>query len=416
MAARAQDHVTATGTQSFLPELHADRPLPDRDLAMALQLFNGQNVLNRDRTIGVFERPLAPSLRPRGGQQAFLAEGVVLRSDAFITPDFNGVATVLTVLPSAILAMPDWYPPPAVRSLPPRRGVVAPTLPPRPAVSTLRFVLAGGTIYFDDNNGAKVRQTGVRYPAPGEALIFFGETIAGQNSSQPPSSVLLLAGACALQGRACMSIDGNPMNSDTLAAQIPGGLDTALAFHLAGAAIADPTREGIRGLAGSLESRYNLGIGDLRKQAGPELPMNIPFAPATADETFVRAHVLETDASLTLGGLGVLTHTLVGVDRILMGPLPKEHTIDVVQRGGFVSKDDSVLAALTTAEYPLVEGGDYFLTVGRTSDNRWELRSAWRVIHDQVFSLDRSRTQTVSRDGTAYWKSTAAFLKTLGLQ
>ena len=214
-----------------------------------------------------------------------------------------------------------------------------------------------------------------------------------------------------------MSIDGNAMNSDALAARIPGGLDTALAFNLAGAAIASPTREGIRGLAGSLEGRYNLGVGDLRKQPGPEIPMTIPFAPATADETFVRAHVLESDASLTLGGLGVVTHTLVGVDRVLMGPLPKEHTIDIVQRGGLLRKDDgTVLSALTAAEYPLVEGGDYFLTVGRTSDNRWELRSAWRVIHDQVFSLDRARVQMVSRDGTSYWKSTDAFLKTLGVQ
>ena len=143
LAVRAQDHVTATSADSFLPELRGDRPAPDRDLAMALQLFNGQNVLNRDRSVGVFDRPLAPSLRPLGGPQAFIAEGVVLRSDAFLAPDLNGVVTVLTVMPSAILAMPQWYPPPAVRSLPPRRGLVPPTLPPRPPATTLRFVLAG---------------------------------------------------------------------------------------------------------------------------------------------------------------------------------------------------------------------------------------------------------------------------------
>ena len=412
-----QDHVAAGATESVLPELRGDRPMPDRDLALALRLFNGQNVLdNKDRTVGMVDRAVPLSLHPRGGQTAVIAEGVVLRTDAFLAPDLGGMVTVLTVLPSTMLTMPAWFPPAAQRTAAPRKGSFVPVVPPRPTGSTLRFALAGGTVYFDDNNGAKVRQTGVRYPAAGEALVFFGETIQGEDRSQPPSSVLLLAGACSLQGQRCMSIDGSATVSDALAAQVPGGMVTAEAFSFAGAAIANPNREGIRGVAGSLEGRYNLGIGDLRKQAGPEIPMT-PFAPATADETFVRAHVLETDAALTLGGLGVVTHTLVGVDRMLMGAMPKEHTIDVTQRGGLLWKDSGiVLPALLPAQYPLVEGGDYFLTVGRTSDNRWELRSAWRVVDDQVFSLDRLRTQVVARERTTYWKSTADFLKTLGMQ
>jgi hypothetical protein len=411
-----QDHVTATATDSVLPGLHGDRPPPDRDLAIAFRLFNGQSALNsRDRSLGVVERVLPLSLRPRVGASTVIAEGVVLRTDAFLAPDLNGMITVLTVLPSAMLAMPGNYPAAAQAGPASRRRAPASAAAPRPAGTTLRFALAGGTIYFDDNNGADVRQAGVRYPAPGEALIFFGETIAADDSARTPSSVLLLTGACAPQGQQCSSIDGNPLTSDALTTAVPNGLRTAAAFSLAGAPIADAESEGVRGLGASVEARYNLGIGDLRALDGPEIFMP-PFAAATADELLVRGHILQNEADLTVGGLGVVTVSTVAVDRTLVGTGPKERTMSVTQRGGLLWKDSSViLPALFPAQYPLAEGGDYFLAMGHTSDNRWELRSAWRVVGDRIFSLDRPRTQLFLRNDNAYSMSVDAFLRKLGL-
>ncbi len=75
-----------------------------------------------------------------------------------------------------------------------------------------------------------------------------------------------------------------------------------------------------------------------------------------------------------------------------------------------------MLPALTATQQPLVEGGVYFLTVGRTSDNRWELRAAWRIVEDQVFGLDRPRNMVTAHDGGSYWKTTGLFLKAHGLQ
>jgi hypothetical protein len=415
LVAQAQAHVSGSGDRSVIPVLRGERPTLDRDLQMALQLFNGQNALDmRSRTVGVVERELPDSLLQQSDDDfnEFIAEGVVLRTDAYLAPDRTGMVTVLTVLPTAILRSPPSFPPPAARQV--RRGPFVPIQPPRPSGSTLRFAMAGGRVYFDDNNGATLRQAGVRYPGPGESLLFFGQTIGGENG-QPGSSVLQLTAACAMQGATCTSIDGDPVSSDMLTDQVPGGMTTAHAYDAAGAPIADRSREGMRGVAGSVESHYNLGQGDVRLLAGPEIAMP-PFVPAAANETVVRAHVLSSDATLTLGGLGVVTRSIAAVDKLYSGALPGERTLDITQRGGLLWKDGStVLAALNPSQQQLVEGGDYFLTVGRTSDNRWELRAAWRVIDDEVFALDRSRTMAVTQDGSLHWVSTAAFLKAHGV-
>jgi hypothetical protein len=416
LAAQAQGHVSGAGDNSVIPVLRGERPTLDRDLQMALQLFNGQNALDMSsRTVGVVEQELPDSLLQQSADDFndFIAEGVVLRTDAYLAPDRTGMVTVLTVLPTAILRAPPSFPPPVVRQA--RRGPFVPVPPPRPAGSILRFAMAGGTVYFDDNNGATLRQAGVRYPAPGESLMLFGQTIGGENG-QPGSSVLQLTAACVLQRATCASIDGDPVSSDMLTDQVPGGITTAQAYNAAGAPIADRSREGMRGVAGSVESHYNLGQGDVRLLAGPEIAMP-PFVPAAAGETVVRAHVLSSDATLTLGGLGVVTRAIAAVDKLYSGTLPGERTLDITQRGGLLWKDGStVLAALNPAQQPLVESGDYFLVVGRTTDNRWELREAWRVVDDEVFALDRSRAMAVKRDSSSYWESTAAFLKAHGVE
>ena len=416
LAAQVQGHVSGAGDNSVIPVLRGERPTLDRDLQMALQLFNGQNALDmRSRTVGVVEQELPDSLLQQSDDDLndFIAEGVVLRTDAYLAPDHTGMVTVLTVLPTAILRSPPSFPPPVARQA--RRGPFVPIPPPRPAGSTLRFAMAGGTVYFDDNNGATLRQAGVRYPGPGESLLLFGETIGGEHG-QPGSSVLQLTAACAMQGATCTSIDGDPVSSDMLTDQVPGGMTTAHAYDAAGAPIADRSHEGIRGVAGVLEGRYNLGQGDVRLLAGPEIALP-PFMPAAADEIVVRARVLSSDATLTLGGLGVVTRSIAAVDKLYSGTLPGERTLDITQRGGLLWKDDStVLAAMSPAQQPLVEGGDYFLQVGRTSDNRWELRAAWRVVDDEVFALDRSRASAITRDGSSHWESTAEFLRAHGVQ
>jgi len=413
----AQDHVPGSGYQSVIPELRSDRYNIDRDLQIALRAFNGQNALGmNNRSVGVVDRSISLNLRTNAVSDV-IAEGVVLRTDAYLAPDKNGMVTVLTVLPAVILRAPAGFPSPSVVSnrLSGRRNEMVPAPSPSPQGSILRFAMAGGTIYFDDNNGATLRQPGVRYPAPGENLVFFGETIGG-GPTEPSSAVLLLKNACAPQGRACASIDGSAISSDALATNLSGSMATVQAYSATGAAIADPTREGVRGLAPLLEGHYNLGQGDLRRLSGPEIAMP-PFTPAEADQSVVRAHILRSDANLTTGGLGVITTSVAAVEKVYQGTTPRERTMDIVQRGGLLWKDSSVvLAALTTAQQPLVEGGDYFLTLGRTNDNRWELRAAWRIVDDQVFALDRPRGMAISRDGGSYWKSTALFLKSHGLR
>lgn len=416
--ALAQDHVLGSGSQSVIPELRGDRHNIDRDLQIALRVFNGQNALDmRNRSVGVVDRPISLNLRANA-VNSVTAEGVVLRTDAYLAPDKNGMVTVLTVLPTVILRAPAGFPSSSVvsnRFSGGHRSEIAPAPSPPPQGSILRFVMAGGTVYFDDNNGATLRQPGVRYPAPGENLVFFGETIGG-GPTEPTSAVLLLKNACAPQGRACASIDGSAISSDALATNLSGGMATIQAYNATGAAIADYAQEGIRGLAPLLEGHYNLGQGDLRRLSGPEIEMP-PFTPAEADQAFVRAHILRSDANLTTGGLGVVTTSVAAVQKVYQGTTPRERTMDIVQRGGLLWKDSNVvLAALTAAQQPLAEGGDYFLTVGRTNDNRWELRAAWRIVDDQVFALDRPRAMAISRDGGLYWKSTALFLKSHGLQ
>jgi len=415
-----QDHVIANATTSVLPELHGDKPFLDRDLQTALKQFNGQNALDmRDRSVGIVERALPSNMRSRG-DGGLVAEGVVLRTEAFITPDKNGIVTVLTVLPTVILREPSGFPPPAPSSTSasrrrlPANALPPPPIPPRPAGSTLRFAMAGGIVYFDDNNGATVRQAGVRYPAPGESLIFFSDTISGDHID-PPSSVLRLTGACALQDNACLSIDGNPAHSDALTAGIPGGLAAAQAYNMAGAPIADNTQEGIRGLASVLETRYNLGQGSLRAVPDPEIDMP-PFTPANADTAVLRAHILKSDASLTVGALGLVMTATAGIEKVYAGALPGGKTLDIVQRGGLLWKSNTtLLSAFASTQQPLVDGATYYLAVGRTSDNRWELQSAWRIVDDQVFAMDRPRSLPFSGDTTFYWKSTDAFLKAHGL-
>lgn len=273
--------------------------------------------------------------------------------------------------------------------------------------------MAGGTVYFDDNNGATLRQPGVRYPAPGESLIFFSELMG--NAGDPPTSVLRLTGACALQAQSCQSIDGSPAHSDALTTGIPGGIAAAQAYNLAGAPIADNTQEGIRGLASSLEGRYNLGQGNLRAVPGPELDMP-PFTPASEGKAFLCVHILKSDASLTVGALGLVMMATAAIEKVYAGTLPSGKTLDIVQRGGFLWKNNTTLiSALASTQQPLVDGGTYYLTVGRTSDNRWELQSAWRIVDDQVFAMDRPRGLPFTPDATFYWKSTNAFLKTHGL-
>lgn len=415
--ALAQDHVSGSGYNSVIPELRGDRLNIDRDLQVALRTFNGQNSLDmRNRSVGVVDRPIAGSLHTNASAD-LIAEGVVLRTDAYLAPDKNSVVTVLTVLPTVILREPAGFPNSSGvpnRSTTRHRDVLSAAAPP-PQGSTLRFAMAGGTVYFDDNNGATVRQTAVRYPGPGENLVFFGQTIVG-GPTDPPSAVLLLRSACSPQDRTCASIDGNAVNSDALMARLPYGMSTVQAYNATGAAIADASREGIRGWAASLEVHYNVGQGDIRRLVGPEIDMP-PFAPSTMDESFVRAHILRSDANLTMGGLGVVTNSVAAVDKVYQGLRPREGTMDITQRGGLLWKDGTgMLAALTPTQQQLVEGGDYFLTVGRTLDNRWELRAAWRVVDDQVFAMDRPRSVAISHDGGAYWKSTALFLKSHGLQ
>lgn len=411
----AQDHVIANGTSSVLPELHGDKPFLDRDLQIALRQFNGQNSMDmRDRSLGVVDRVLPNTLNSRG-QAALIAEGVVLHTEAYITPDKNGVVTVFTVLPTVILREPSGFPPappgaPANR----RRTPAALPTPPRPAGSTLRLAMPGGTVYFDDNNGATVRQSGVRYPAPGESLVFFAETMGG-SAGDPPSSVLRLTAACALQDQACLSIDGNPAHSDALTAGIPGGLAAALAYNNAGAPIADGTSEGVRGLASSLEVRYNLGQGRLLDLPGPEVVMP-PFAPARESETFLRVRILKNDASVTVGGLGIVMTATAAIETSYTGAVPGGKTLDIVQRGGLLWKNNNtLLSALTASQQPLVEGGTYFVAIGRTIDNRWELQYAWRIVNDQVFAMDRPRSLPLAHDATFYWKTTDTFLKAHGL-
>ncbi|MEZ2347804.1 hypothetical protein [Terriglobus sp. RCC_193] len=417
--ALAQDHVTGSGYQSVIPELRGDRLNIDRDLQIALRTFNGQNSLDmNNRSVGVVDRSIAGSLRTNASTDV-IAEGVVLRTDAYLAPDKNSMVTVLTVLPTVILRAPAGFPnsPTMSNRSSGRHREVIPAAPPPPPPpgSALRFALAGGTVYFDDNNGATVRQTGVRYPGPGENLVFFGQTIVG-SPTEPPSAVLLLKSACAPQENTCASIDGNPIHSDELTARVHGGMATVKAYNATGAAIADSVREGIRGWAASLEGHYNVGQGDIRRLPGPEIDMP-PFTPSSTDESFVRAHILRSDANITTGGLGIVTDSVAAVDKVYQGMKPRERTIDITQRGGLLWKDSRVvLTALTATQQPLVEGGDYFLTVGRTNDNRWELRAAWRIIDDQVFVLDRPRGMAISRDGGSYWKSTALFLKSHGLQ
>lgn len=415
--ALAQDHVSGSASKSVIPELRGDRHNLDRDLQVALRTFIGQNAFDmRSRSIGVVDRPIADSLRTNAPTDV-IAEGVVLRTDAYMAPDKNSVVTILTVLPTVILKAPAGFlnPSGASNRSTTRHRDVLPAPPPAAQGSTLRFALAGGTVYFDDNNGATVRQTAVRYPGPGENLVFFGQTIVS-GPSDPPSSVLLLKSACSPQDRTCASIDGNVASSDALMARLPFGMATVGAYNATGAAIADASREGIRGWAASLEVHYNVGQGDLRRLSGPEIDMP-PFTPSAMDESFVRAHILRSDAHLTTGGLGVVTNSVAAVDKVYQGLQPRERTIDITQRGGLLWKDSSVvMAALTPTQQPLVEGGDYFLTVGRTLDNRWELRAAWRVVDDQVFAMDSPRAIAITHDGTSYWKSTALFLKSHGLQ
>lgn len=415
--ALAQDHVQGSGYKSVIPELRGDRVNIDRDLQVALRTFIGQNSLDmRNRSVGVVDRSIAGSLRTNASTD-LIAEGVVLRTDAYLAPDKNSVVTVLTVLPTVILKTPAGFPSPSVASnrSSGRHRDALPAPPPPPQGSTLRFAMAGGTVYFDDNNGATVRQPGVRYPGPGENLVFFGETIVG-GPTDPPSAVLLLKSACSPQDHTCASIDGSAVNSDALMARLPYGMTTVGAYNATGAAIADASREGVRGWAASLEGHYNVGQGDIRRLSGPEIDMP-PFTPSATDESFVRVHILRSDANLTTGGLGVVTNSVAAVNKVYQGMRPRERTIDITQRGGLLWKDGSVvMAALTPTQQPLVEGGDYFLTLGRTDDNRWELRTAWRIVDDQVFALDRPRSMAISRDGSSYWKSTAVFLKTHGLQ
>lgn len=411
----AQDHVIANGTTSVLPELHGDKPFLDRDLQIALRQFNGQNSMDmRDRSLGVVDRALPNHLSSRG-QAALIAEGVVLHTEAYVAPDKNSVVTVLTVLPTVILREPSGFPPAPPGASAGRRSTPAPLpLPPRPAGSTLRFAMEGGTVYFDDNNGANVRQSGVRYPAPGESLVFFADTMGG-NASDPPSSVLRLTGACGLQGQTCLSIDGNPAHSDALTAGIPGGLAAAQAYNVAGAPIAAATSEGIQGLASLLETRYNLGQGRLRDLSGPEVDMP-PFAPATAEQTFLRVRILKSDSSLTVGGLGIVMTATAGIEKAYARTAPGGETLDIVQRGGLLWKNSTtLLSALTATQQPLVDGATYYVAIGRTTDNRWELQYAWRIVNDHVYAMDRPRSLQLSHDATFYWKSTDAFLKAHGL-
>ncbi len=328
-------------------------------------------------------------------------------NDALPDADRTGVVTVITVLPSAILQMPANYPPGSVTGQ--RRPGQQPQQGPPQTPSTLRFVLAGGAIYFDENNGLAVQQSGVNYPGAGDSLVFFGKTLPQDNSS-----VLILTNACALMDGHCVSIDGNPMLSDTLTAQLPGGLTTAEAFSMVGAPVADSTDEGVRGLAQQLEGRYNLGIGDVRQHAGPEIPMLRQYTPASLYETVVRAQVLSTEATITVGGGGIVSHSVVSVEQVLSSPEggQRARTMEVTERGGFLrASEDEVMAAFAPAQMPLVAGGDYYLALGLTSDNRWELRASWRIVGDEVFAMDRLRTAARTRNQGSYWQTTEDFLQ-----
>lgn len=415
----AQDAVIANGTTSVIPELHGDKPFLDRDLQNGLRQFNGQNTLGSlTRSVGVVDRTI-PSSMVSHRQPSLIAEGVVLHTEAYITPDKNGMVTILTVLPTLILRQPNGYPPPPPSAPPAPRLPLGqhrtppPPIPPRPAASTLRVALAGGTVYFDDNNGATLRQPGIRYPAPGESLIVFAELMG--NAGDPPTSVLRLLDACSLHDNACASIDGNPNHSDALAQAIPDSMDAAAAYNVANAPIADTASEGVRGLASSLEGRYNLGQGSLRNVPGPEISMP-PFAAASENEAFLRVHILKSDATLTVGALGVVMTATAAIDKVYAGTLPSGKTLDIVQRGGFLWKNNTtLLSALASTQQPLVDGGTYYLAVGRTTDNRWELQYAWRVINDKVFAMDRPRGLTYTPTSAFYWKSTNDFLKQHGL-
>jgi hypothetical protein len=412
-SAVGQEHVSSTVDDFSLPAISSDA-IPDADLRPALRYFNGQHSVDGIHPPGMTDRMLPVSLghiSGRGPVQPIVVEGVVLRSDAYLTPDRTGVATVITVLPSAILQMPANYPSGAIPG--PRRGQQPPAganqQGPPQTPSTLRFVLAGGAIYFDENNGLAVQQSGVNYPGAGDSLVFFGETLPQDNSA-----TLILTGACALMDGHCVSIDGNPTLSDALTARLPGGLATAEAFSMVGAPVADATDEGVRGLAQQLEGRYNLGIGDVRRLAGPEIPMLRQYTPASLYETVVRAQVLNTEATLTVGGGSIVSHSVVSVEQVLASPEggPRARTMEVTERGGFLrASEDEVMAAFTPAQMPLVAGGDYYLALGLTSDNRWELRASWRIVGDEVFAMDRLRTAARTRSQGSYWQTTEDFLQ-----
>lgn len=400
----AQDRVVANlGQEDQLPVLRQDdRPVADADLLPVLTMLNGQHSLDRVRPPGVtvvgVPNRMGATLQ---GRSLVVTVGVVLRTEAVMTPDRAGMATVLTVLPSAILqgAPPATLPFRSARSS--RRGTRSPA-PMLPAASgplpLLRFVMAGGTVYFDDNNGVSVRQSEVSYPAPGTELVLGGMQIG-------TSAALLLQAACVLQQGVCQSIDGNPLTTDAITADLPGGLTSAIAFSLAGAPVASSGQTGVRGLGGFFESRYRLHAGDLRLVTDAVVPVQEPFLPAADDEMLLRGEVLQVDSALLSDGTGLVGRSLVSVTKILRSsasaPL-RERTLEVVQRGGLLRRrDGSVLGALPENERLLVEGGDYFLSVGRTTDNRWEVRSAWRVVNGKVFVMEAPRTLVVSSNAYA---------------
>ncbi len=393
----AQDKVVAGGFAESLPVLRQDnRPVADADLLPVLSLLNGQHALDRVRPPGVTPVSLPDAMGSAiRGNAAVVVVGTVMRTEAVLTPDRTGMATVLTVMPSAIL---QGAPTTATSGAAARRrvrvlgGGPAPPPPPQARVSgpllSLRFVLAGGTIFFDDNNGMMVRQTGVRYAAPGTELVLAGAQTNG-------STALLLQAACALRQGRCESIDGNPLTNDAISAGLPGGLAAAQAFSVAGAPVASADRTGVRGLARYFEDRYRLRAGDLRAYPDVVVPLREPFVPAEADALLVRAEVRQGESALLTDGTGVVTTSLVAVTKTIWtsGAPVRARTLDVVQRGGLLRKPDgSMLGALEEKERPLVEGGDYFLSLGRTEDNRWELRQAWCVVDGKVFAMDAPRT------------------------
>jgi len=392
LSATQAELVSGRASEDDLPATIPFSQLPDSDLDSVARLFNGQHTIDIIPPINSVRKdiPVSSWVGNTGIRSSEIVfTGVVSRSDAYIAPDRTGVFSVFTIVPTAIL-------------LNAHRAPIGPLL---------RVALAGGIVSFAEQNETVVRQKGLRFPSIGSSFVFFAHSVPG-------STTLLLNGACSPSGGACISLDNNSTVADLMLTRLGHLATAAQAFDLQGAPIAesDPG-SALDSVAESVQSRYSWDVGDLRNFGRPllmETNVNTSTGvPHLANEALLHITVLSSASSITLDGTGLFARYTTNISDVLWVPkgtvLSRTTNTEIYQRSGLLRTEDAVTVVSAANLPPLVEGGEYFVRIARTPDNRWDLHGAWRVVNGEVFALNQPHSTLLSFDSAVHWNNPAAF-------